>query len=91
MSEWCPAGPDGHRCLHEAGRAVEPREEQLAEEVRQAVLAAWADETPWKEWASCCGWAGYCRTSTVTWYLIGHRSTELRQIRSLNKSILVGS
>ncbi|MGH8500535.1 MAG: hypothetical protein ACRERV_17240 [Methylococcales bacterium] len=30
-----------HRCLHEAGRAVEPLEEQLAEEVRQAVLGQW--------------------------------------------------
>ncbi|MGH8497508.1 MAG: IS66 family transposase [Methylococcales bacterium] len=38
-----------NRCLHEAGRVVEPLEERLAEQVRQAVLTH-ADETPWKEY-----------------------------------------
>ena len=38
-----------NRCLHEAGRAVEPLEERLVDEVRQASLA-YADETSWKEW-----------------------------------------
>ena len=36
-------------CIQESGRAVEPIEEQLVEELQQACLAH-ADETPWKEW-----------------------------------------
>ena len=40
-----------NRCLHEAGRAVEPLEERLVDEVRQASLA-YADETSWKEWGN---------------------------------------
>jgi hypothetical protein len=43
-----------NRCLHEAGRAMEPLEERLVDEVRQASLA-YADETSWKEWGNCYG------------------------------------
>ena len=67
-----------NRCIHEAGRAVEPLEEQLAEEVRKAVLAH-ADETPWKEWGRLL-WMWVIATPTVTWYLIGHRNAELLEV-----------
>ena len=40
-----------NRCIHEAGRAVEPLEEKLVEEIREASLLH-TDETPWKEWGT---------------------------------------
>jgi transposase len=64
-----------NRCLHEAGRAVEPLEERLVEEVRQASLA-YADETSWKEWGTLL-WLWVISTATVSLYLIGSRSAEL--------------
>jgi hypothetical protein len=64
-----------NRCLHEAGRAVEPLEERLVDEVRQASLA-YADETSWKEWGKLL-WLWVISTSTVSLYLIGYRSAEL--------------
>jgi hypothetical protein len=64
-----------NRCVHEAGRAVEPLEAQLAEEARQAPLAH-ADETPWKEWGKLL-WLWVVSTATVSLYLIGYRSAEL--------------
>lgn len=64
-----------NRCIHEAGRAVEPLEAELVEEVRAAVLAH-ADETPWKEWGQLL-WMWVVVTSTVCLYLIGDRSKEL--------------
>ena len=62
-------------CLHEAGRAVEPIEEQRVEELQQASLA-YADETPWKEWGQLL-WLWVITTSTVCRYFIGYRSQEI--------------
>ncbi len=64
-----------HRCLHEAGRAVEPLEQTVVEEVQQAALA-YADETPWKEWGHLL-WLWVITTPTVSLYLIGYRTAEL--------------
>jgi transposase len=64
-----------NQCLHEAGRAVEPLEEALVEEVRAAVLAH-ADETTWKE-AGQLLWLWVIATTTVSLYLIGYRTAEL--------------
>ena len=64
-----------HRCLHEAGRAVEPLEQTLVEEVQQAALA-YADETPWKEWGQLL-WLWVITTPTLSLYLIGYRTAEL--------------
>ena len=64
-----------NRCIHEAGRAVEPLEEQLVEEIREASLLH-ADETPWKEWGQLL-WLWVIISPTVCLYLIGYRSQEL--------------
>jgi hypothetical protein len=62
-------------CLQEAGRAVEPIEEQLVEELQQATLA-YADETPWKEWGQLL-WLWVIITPTLCLYFIGQRSKEI--------------
>jgi hypothetical protein len=59
-------------CIHESGRAVEPIEEQLVEELQQACLAH-ADETPWKEWGHLL-WLWVISTPTLCLYWIGSRS-----------------
>ena len=64
-----------NQCIHEAGRAVEPIEEQLVEELQQEVLAG-ADETPWKEWGQLL-WLWVIITPTICLYFIGHRSKEI--------------
>lgn len=64
-----------NQCLHEAGRAVEPLEEQLVEELQQATLA-YADETPWKEWGRLL-WLWVIITPTICLYFIGYRSKEI--------------
>ena len=64
-----------NRCIHEAGRAVEPLEEKLVEEIREASLRL-ADETPWKEWGQLL-WLWVIISPTVCLYLIGYRSQEL--------------
>lgn len=64
-----------NQCLHEAGRAVEPLEEQLVEELQQAALAH-ADETPWKEWGRLL-WLWVIITPTICLYFIGYRSKEI--------------
>ena len=64
-----------NQCLHEAGRAVEPLEEALVEEIRAAVLAH-ADETTWKE-AGQWLWLWVIATATVSLYLVGYRTAEL--------------
>jgi hypothetical protein len=63
------------QCLHEAGRAVEPLEEPLVEELQQATLA-YADETPWKE-AGQLLWLWTISTATLCLYFIGYRSKEI--------------
>ena len=78
LNDWlgvCLSTSTINRCIHEAGRAVEPLEEQLAEEVRQASLA-YADETSWKEWQKLL-WLWVISTAHVSLYLIGYRSAEL--------------
>ena len=64
-----------NQCIHEAGRAVEPIEEQLVEELQQASLA-YVDETPWKEWGQLL-WLWVITTPTVCLYFIGYRSQEI--------------
>jgi hypothetical protein len=64
-----------NQCLQEAGRAVEPIEEQLVEELQQATLA-YADETPWKEWGRLL-WLWVIITPTICLYFIGYRSKEI--------------
>ena len=71
-----------NHCIHEAGRAVEPLEERLVEEVKEASLA-YADETPWKEWGRLL-WLWVVSTATVSLYLIGSRSAE-RIVNALGK------
>ena len=61
--------------FHEAGRAVEPLEEKLVEEIREASLLH-ADETPWKEWVQLL-WLWVIISPTICLYLIGCRSQEL--------------
>jgi transposase len=63
------------QCLLEAGRAVEPLEEALVEELQQATLA-YADETPWKE-AGQLLWLWVISSATVCVYFIGYRSHEI--------------
>jgi transposase len=64
-----------NHCLHEAGRAVEPIEDQLVEELQEAALA-YADETPWKEWGQLL-WLWVITTPTICLYFIGYRSREI--------------
>ena len=63
------------QCLHEAGRAVEPLEEALVEELQRASLA-YADETPWKE-AGQLLWLWTIGSATVCLYFIAYRSKEI--------------
>lgn len=62
-------------CLLEAGRAVEPVEDQLVAELRQASLA-YVDETGWKEWGQKL-WLWVISTSTLCLYFIGYRTPEI--------------
>ena len=64
-----------NQCIHEAGRAVAPVEEQLIEELKQAYQAH-ADETPWKEWGRL-RWLWVVTSATVCVYLVGSRGREL--------------
>lgn len=66
-----------NQCVHEAGRAVEPLEEPLIEEVRKAALL-FCDETSWKERGELL-WLWVLSTATVTFFLIGCRSKKLLQ------------
>lgn len=64
-----------NQCLHEAGRAVEPLEEQLVGELPDATLA-YADETPWLERGQLL-WLWVITTATLCLYFIGYRSKEI--------------
>lgn len=66
-----------NQCIHEAGRAVEPIEEQLVEELQHEVLAC-ADETPWKEWGKLL-WLWVIITPKLCLYFIGYRSKEIME------------
>ena len=62
------------QCVHEAGRAVEPLEEELVEQVKKAALVH-IDETGWKEGAHLL-WLWCFVTVTTCLYLIGYRNRE---------------
>jgi len=64
-----------NQCIHEAGRAVEPIEDQLVQELQHEVLAC-ADETPWKEWGKLL-WLWVIITPSICLYFIGYRSKEI--------------
>ena len=63
-----------NQCIHEAGRAVEPLEDQMIEEIRQAELLN-VDETPWKEKAVLL-WFSVFGSLTVTLFVVGARSAD---------------
>ena len=63
-----------NQCIHESGRAVEPVEDQLIEEVIKSDLLN-VDETSWKE-KSKLFWLWVFCTITVTLYAIGYRSRD---------------
>lgn len=63
--------------IREMGRAVEPLEEVLVEQIQEAVLAH-ADETPWKEWGQLL-WMWVFTTTDLCVYFIGYRSAEIIQ------------
>lgn len=63
------------QCLIEAGRAVEPLEEPLVEELQQATLA-YVDETPWKESGQTL-WLWVMSSATVCLYFISYRRKEI--------------
>jgi hypothetical protein len=64
-----------NQCIHEAGRAVEPIEDQLVDEIVQAALVH-IDETSWKESGEAL-WLWVFSTVTVTLFLIGYRNREM--------------
>lgn len=63
-----------NQCIHEAGRAVAPVENQLVEEVIKSDLLH-VDETTWKQKGKLFWLWVFC-TATVTLYVIGHRTKE---------------
>ncbi len=60
-----------NQCIHEGGRAVEPVEEQIIEEIINSDLLH-ADETSWKE-SGLPLWMWVFTSMTVTLYMIGSR------------------
>jgi len=66
-----------NQCIHEAGRAVAPVEDQLVAELLAAPLLH-ADETTWKE-AGQLLWLWVFCSATVTLYLVGYRTKEIIQ------------
>ncbi|MBF8274825.1 MAG: transposase [Magnetococcales bacterium] len=63
-----------NQCIHEAGRAVEPLEDRMIEEIRRAELLN-VDETPWKEKALLLWFSVFC-SLTITLFVVGARSAE---------------
>jgi len=63
-----------NQCIHESGRAVEPIEDQLIEEVIKSDLLH-VDETSWKENGKAFWLWVFC-TATVALYVIGYRSKD---------------
>lgn len=64
-----------NRCVHEAGRAVAPVEDQLVEELIDSGHLH-ADETHWKE-SGLSLWLWVLSSAEVSLYLIGHRTAEM--------------
>jgi transposase len=63
------------QCVLEAGRAVEPLEDQLVEELRQAEVAH-VDETSWRQGATAL-WLWVFVSTEVSLYLIAYRTAEM--------------
>ena len=74
-----------NQCIHEAGRAVAPLEDQLVEEVKRSGLL-YVDETSWKEKGRLL-WLWVFSTATVCLYRIGSRGHEVIE-QVLGKSFL---
>ena len=64
-----------NRCIHEAGRAVAPVEDQLVHELLEGGHLH-VDETPWKE-SGLALWLWVVSSARVSLYLIGYRSAEM--------------
>jgi hypothetical protein len=64
-----------HQCVHEAGRAVEPVEDQLVEELQQA-QGVHGDESPWRQGAALL-WLWVFISARVTLYFIAYRTAEV--------------
>ena len=64
-----------NRCIHEAGRAVAPVEDQLVKELVDSGHLH-ADETHWKE-SGLALWLWVLSSATVSLYLIGYRTAEI--------------
>lgn len=64
-----------NQCIHEGGRAVEPVEEQMIEEVVNSKLLH-VDETSWKESGQPL-WMWVFVTATITLYMIGNRTSAI--------------
>lgn len=67
-----------NHCVHEAGRAVEPLEDELVVELQAAALVH-VDETPWKEGREVL-WLWCFVTVSTCLYLIGYRNKEFLEI-----------
>ncbi len=66
-----------NQCIHEAGRACEPLEEQLLEKLRSARLL-YADETSWKQ-KGLPYWLWAFKTAQTVLFTISHRTKETVQ------------
>ncbi len=64
-----------NKCVHESGRAVEPIEDEMVEEINRSGMLH-GDETPWKEKAQLL-WLWVFSVATVTLYLVGYRTSEI--------------
>jgi transposase len=64
-----------NRCIHEAGRAVAPVEDQLVKELIDSGHLH-ADETHWKE-SGLPLWLWVLSSAKIVLYLIGHRTSEI--------------
>ena len=71
-----------NQCIHEAGRAVSPVEEQLIEQIQNSGLLH-IDETGWLQLSSKL-WLWVFATTSVCLFMIGKRTkTELQKILSI--------
>lgn len=74
-----------NQCIHEAGRAAAPLEEQFIEEIQRSGLLG-ADETPWKEWGKKLYFWAFS-TATIAFFVIGDRgSTVIDRVLGKNFS-----
>lgn len=75
-----------NQCIHEFGRAVEPLEEELLNEIRNSNLLH-ADETSWKEHSKNC-WLWVFLSSVTVFYTIGSRCADV--VKSVLGETLAG-